>query len=91
MSSICSLDFIDFIACGCFGARKQSSNQQKQTLNDIQNYWGNRIVSICRELTKIYEETFLGSISESILYFSKSNPKGEFVIMIAKDDKNVYF
>ena len=62
----------------------ESPKRVIRTLNDIQNYWGNRIVSICRELTKIYEETFLGSISESILYFSKSNPKGEFVIMVSK-------
>ena len=55
-----------------------------KTLNDIQNYWGNRIVSICRELTKIYEETFLGNISEAILYFSRSKSKGEFVVMVAK-------
>ena len=43
-----------------------------RTLNDIYNYWGNRIISVCRELTKMYEETFLGTIEESISYFSKT-------------------
>ena len=46
----------------------------------------NRIVSIHREMTKMYEEVFLGSISESIDYFSDKKPKGEFVLVLAKED-----
>ena len=57
-----------------------------RTLTDIHNHWGNRIISVCRELTKIYEETFLGTIMDAIVYFSKSNPKGEFVLLIAKKE-----
>jgi len=55
-----------------------------RTLTDIHNHWGNRIISVCRELTKIYEETFLGTVTDAEIYFSKSKPKGEFVLMIAK-------
>ena len=55
-----------------------------RTLKDIERYWGDRVVSICRELTKIYEETFVGLITDAIQFFEKSKPKGEFVIMIAK-------
>ena len=50
----------------------------------MQQYWGNRVVSICRELTKIYEETFLGTVIEAENYFSKSKTRGEFVILVAK-------
>ena len=57
-----------------------------RTLRDIENYWGNRVVSICRELTKIYEETFVGMITDAIQNFGKFKPKGEFVIMVAKND-----
>ena len=57
-----------------------------RTLRDIEQYWGNRVVSICRELTKIYEETFVGMIADSIQFFEKSKPKGEFVILIAKNN-----
>jgi len=57
-----------------------------RTLRDIEKYWGNRVVSICRELTKIYEDTFVGMLVDAIAYFEKSKPKGEFVIMIAKKD-----
>ena len=57
-----------------------------RTLIDIELYWGNRVVSICREMTKIYEETFVGLITDAIKYFNKSKPKGEFVLMVAKNN-----
>ena len=62
----------------------ESPQRVLRTLRDIQQYWGNRVVSICRELTKIYEETFLGTVIEAENYFSKSKTKGEFVILVAK-------
>ena len=55
-----------------------------RTLMDIERFWGDRAVSICRELTKIYEETFVGIITDAIQYYEKFKPKGEFVIMVAK-------
>ena len=55
-----------------------------RTLKDIERYWGDRAISICRELTKIYEETFVGIITDAIHYYEKFKPKGEFVIMVAK-------
>ena len=55
-----------------------------KTLRDIQNLLGNRIISVCRELTKMYEETFLGTVTDAEIYFSKSKPKGEFVLLVAK-------
>ena len=62
----------------------ESPRRVLRTLRDIERYWGDRVVSICRELTKIYEETFVGMIVDSIYYFEKSKPKGEFVMMVAK-------
>ena len=60
-----------------------------RTLKDIDRRWGDRTVSICRELTKIYEETFVGMVTDAIQYFEKSKPKGEFVIMVAKNDYHI--
>ncbi len=57
-----------------------------KTLSDISSFMGDtRIVSVCREITKKFEEVFMGTIGDAITYFSKKNPKGEFVIVIAKD------
>jgi 16S rRNA (cytidine1402-2'-O)-methyltransferase len=62
----------------------ESPQRVIRTLKDIHNYCGNRIISVCRELTKIYEEAFLGTVTEAMDYFSKSIIKGEFVLLIAK-------
>ena len=57
-----------------------------KTLNDISALMGDtRIVSVCREITKKFEEAFMGTIGDAIAYFSQKNPKGEFVIIIAKN------
>jgi 16S rRNA (cytidine1402-2'-O)-methyltransferase len=57
-----------------------------KTLNDISAFMGDtRIVSVCREITKRFEEVFMGTVVQAIGYFSQKNPKGEFVIVIAKD------
>ena len=57
-----------------------------KTLNDISIFMGDtRIVSVCREITKKFEEAFMGTIGDAIAYFSQKNPKGEFVIIIAKN------
>ena len=42
-----------------------------------------RKVSVSRELTKIYEETINGTLSEVIQYYSLKEPKGEIVIVLA--------
>ena len=62
----------------------ESPHKVLRTLRDINNYWGNRIISFCRELTKIFEESFLGTVEGAENYFSKTKPKGEFVILVAK-------
>lgn len=50
-------------------------------LKDMKEVLGNRKISISRELTKVYEETFRGTIEEAILAF-KDNRRGEFVIIV---------
>ena len=41
---------------------------------------GDRRISVCRELTKIHEEVFRGSLSQAIEHFRE--PKGEFTLII---------
>ena len=62
-----------------------------RTLNDILEFIGDRPAVIGRELTKVHEEYQRGIVSELINYFKENKPRGEFVVMIGKDDKNVYF
>ena len=62
-----------------------------RTLNDIHKYIGDRPAVIAREMTKIHEEYLRGTVSQLILYTENNKLKGECVILIAKDKKNVYF
>ena len=51
------------------------------TLSAILETLGDRQIAACREMTKIHEEVFRGSISGAIAHFT--NPKGEFTLVIA--------
>ena len=52
---------------------------------------GDRPAVVARELTKLYEEIKRGTLSDLLTYFTKHPPKGECVILVGKDDPNVYF
>jgi 16S rRNA (cytidine1402-2'-O)-methyltransferase len=61
----------------------ESPHKLLKTLNQLQEYFGSdRSVSVSRELTKLYEETLRGTLSEVIAHFSTTPPKGEFVIIV---------
>ena len=49
-------------------------------LHDILLTLGDRKIAVCRELTKIYEEVFRGTISQAIEHFTE--PRGEFTLVI---------
>lgn len=53
------------------------------TLKDMYAAFGDRSLSICRELTKIHEEVRKTTFSEAIAYYSENTPRGEFVLVIA--------
>ena len=53
-----------------------------RTLRDMLDVFGDRRLSISRELTKIYEQTFLCTFSEAIEHYEKTPPRGEFVLVI---------
>jgi 16S rRNA (cytidine1402-2'-O)-methyltransferase len=51
-------------------------------LTDMLEVFGDRRIAISRELTKIYEETLRFTLSEAITHFTKSTPRGEFVLVV---------
>lgn len=58
-------------------------------LNDILEILGDRNLAVCRELTKLHEEIFRGTVRQSIDYFTK--PRGEFTLIIegkSKEEKS---
>jgi len=50
------------------------------TLNDLRLILGDRQIAVCRELTKVHEEVFRGTISQALKHFTK--PRGEFTLVI---------
>jgi len=50
---------------------------------------GNRNCMVCRELTKIHEETYRGTISELAISFKDSKNKGEFVLVFDSFEPNI--
>ncbi len=54
-----------------------------KTLNDLAQYFGaDRLCSVSRELTKMFEETKRGTLQEVAEYFSQKTVKGEIVIVV---------
>ena len=45
-------------------------------------YGGDRQVSVCREISKIHEESVRGTLDEVIAHFKEKEPKGEIVIVL---------
>lgn len=53
-----------------------------KTLKELAGALGNRKITVCRELTKKFEEKRLSTIEDSIAYFEENEPRGEFVLII---------
>ena len=51
-------------------------------LQDVLEVFGDRRVSVARELTKKFEEVFRGKVTEAIEKFQETAPRGEFTIVI---------
>jgi len=62
----------------------ESPHRFMKTLNEMALYFGaERQISVSRELTKMFEETVRGTVTEVKTYFETHPVKGEFVICVA--------
>lgn len=52
------------------------------TLKDILSHFGDREITIARELTKVHEEVIHTTLSEAITRYEQTPPKGEFVLVV---------
>ncbi|PIZ75035.1 16S rRNA (cytidine(1402)-2'-O)-methyltransferase [Candidatus Peregrinibacteria bacterium CG_4_10_14_0_2_um_filter_38_24] len=60
----------------------EAPHRIERTLKDLKEYLGDRQIAVCREITKIFEESLRGKISEMITHFEKTKPRGEFVLVL---------
>ena len=63
----------------------EAPHRIKEVVKDIFEVWGDRRIAIARELTKVYEEFFRGSVAESLCWLEENTPRGEFTLVIDKD------
>ena len=52
-------------------------------------FGGDRQVSVCREISKVHEESVRGSLTEVIAHFQEKEPKGEIVIVLKGSEKGI--
>ena len=61
----------------------ESPHKLLKTLTHFIEYYGaDRLVSVSRELTKMFEETKRGTLQEVLDYYTKKPPKGEIVLVL---------
>lgn len=65
----------------------ESPHRVLKTLQQLSEALGeDRRVGVCREISKIHEETLRGTLGEAVEHFRQWEPRGEFVIVVAGSD-----
>ena len=65
----------------------EAPHRIKAVLQDIAEAWGDRPVVLAREITKMHEEFFRGTISSALAHLAEKEPRGEFVIILGAGQK----
>ncbi len=60
----------------------EAPHHLKMTLDDLNEALGDRRISICRELTKKFEEVTPTTIMEAVSFYKENEPRGEYVLVI---------
>lgn len=60
----------------------EAPHKLQRTLNDMLNAFGDRQITICREMTKLHEEIWRTSLAEAKSYYDDNPPRGEYVLVI---------
>ena len=61
----------------------ESPHRLIDTLDYLKRTLGDRNIAVCRELTKLHEDIYRGTIGEAYNWFLDNKPRGEFVLVIS--------
>ena len=60
----------------------ETPHRLRRCLADVEAVLGARPLAVCRELTKLHEEVWRGTVSEARAHFDQVEPRGEFTLVI---------
>ncbi|MGQ5712303.1 16S rRNA (cytidine(1402)-2'-O)-methyltransferase [Desulforudis sp. DRI-14] len=60
----------------------ESPNRVLKTLEELREVFGERRAAVARELTKLHEEVFRGTLSAALEHFRANPPRGEFTLVV---------
>jgi 16S rRNA (cytidine1402-2'-O)-methyltransferase len=78
--------FEKFVPNGTALVFLESPRRLRKSLTDLKNSLGDQKLTICREMTKIYEEIFVGTVTTALEHFQE--PRGEFIVILEGDAAN---
>ena len=61
----------------------EAPHRLRTTLADLAEVLGDRRVTLCREMTKLHEETIRTTLSAALTHYRESEPRGEYVLVLA--------
>ncbi len=60
----------------------EAPHKLRTTLLDMYEAFGDRRISLCRELTKLNEEIIRTTLEEAVTYYEEHAPRGEYVLVL---------
>jgi 16S rRNA (cytidine1402-2'-O)-methyltransferase len=60
----------------------ETPHRLREALVDLEASLGDRLVAVARELTKLHEEVFRGTLRQAQAHFEQNEPRGEFTLVI---------
>ncbi len=64
----------------------EAPHKLRNTLDDLFATFGDRRISLCREMTKRNEEIMRTTLSKAIAYYTDNAPRGEYVLVLEGED-----
>ncbi len=65
----------------------EAPHKLRATLADMAELLGDRPVALCRELTKLHEETVRTTLAQAAAFYGTNEPRGEYVLVVGGADR----
>ncbi|MBD5152212.1 MAG: 16S rRNA (cytidine(1402)-2'-O)-methyltransferase [Oscillibacter sp.] len=65
----------------------EAPHRLRTTLDDLLGAFGDRSVALCRELTKLHEDTMRTTLAQAVEWYQGNEPRGEYVLVISGTER----